>query len=234
MSNLRNILQSRDIAIPKDYDVFRNIYKHFRGKQVKEESGAKTPGDSRPLLDKSEEFYLHSSIEGFIQADILGGIPSCWVAKEGESDFTSFISEKMMAMVLSSECDTEYRTENSQSFIRLCPIFMENQLIIEQDLKEGTEKLSNFTGNLRANYFTEYLWMPPVSKGGQPLVADLSNVFSIALEDVHELVAKGAINKVASLSQDAYFVFLIKTAWFFLRPSPADTLRDKLSPLVMS
>lgn len=234
MSNLKNILQSREIAIPKDYEVFKNVYKHFRGKQVKEEGDKdKISGDARPLLEKSEEFYLTSSEDGFMQADVLVGVPASWLASDEKEELVSYISEKMMVMVLSSECDTEYRTSSSQSYIRLCPVYFENQLITDQDLKEGTEKFKNFLGNLKANYFTEFFWMPPITKGGQPLIADLSNVFSIALEDLHNLVKAKKVNKVVSLSQDAYFIYLIKTSWFFLRPSPTDTLRNKLDSLTI-
>ncbi len=75
MSNLKNILLSKDIAIPSDFDVFKNIYRHFKGKNIKVDDQP-LAGDSRPLLDKAEDFYLHSPGIGFLQGDILKNVPA--------------------------------------------------------------------------------------------------------------------------------------------------------------
>ena len=131
-----------------------------------------------------------------------------------------------MAMVLSNECDCEHRTDNSQAYIRLCRVVTEADLLSENDVPK--EQAAGLRGNLKANRYTEFFWMPPPKKGEQPLVADIGHMYSVTLEDLYGKVEDGTIDKKYSLSEDAYFLLLIKLAWFFLRPPAPDTARKTL------
>lgn len=130
MPSLKEILESKNVVIPENFKVFKDIFRHFRGKQVQE-----IKGDTRPLLDKPEEFYLQpTKAGGFLQGDILDNIPPVWVAKAEDGLLKAFGDEAGMAMVLSNECDCEHRTENAQAYIRLCRVVSEADLLSENDL----------------------------------------------------------------------------------------------------
>lgn len=178
MSNLKNILLSRDITVPSDFEVFKDIYRHFKGKSVKAEGGT-IPGDGRPLLSKPEEFFLVPPSDGFLQGDIIANIPAAWLAKDtGEEEgnqISAFLSENRMGMIISNECDAEKRTENSQAYIRLCPVYKESELLQINGLiaKEAEAKKSDFLGKLKNNRYTEYFWMPNYEKEEESLIADL-------------------------------------------------------------
>jgi len=60
--------------------------------------------------------------------------------------------------------------------------------------------------------------------------ADLSHIFSVSLTDLYEEIKASRVKKIISLSQDAYFLLLIKLAWLFLRPSAPDSIRNELIP----
>ncbi|MEE9452010.1 MAG: hypothetical protein V3V61_04545 [Gammaproteobacteria bacterium] len=221
MSDLKEILLSRNVVIPENFQVFKNIFKHFKGKQVQD-----IDGDKRPLMDKAEEFYLTPPASGgFLQGDVLEGISPVWLANDENKDLTAFVSDPQMAMILSTECDCENR-ENAQAYIRFSPIITEEQLLNDSPAK----KRDSIAGNLKANRYSEYFWMPgPFSESGN-LVVDLSHVFSVTLTDLYDQLSAHSIKRKLSLSEDAYFLLLVKLAWFFLRPSAPDTQRSGLTP----
>jgi len=219
--SLKEILESKNVVIPENFEVFKDIFRHFRGKQVQE-----VRGDARPLLEKPEEFYLQPSVSGgFLQGDVLDNIPPVWLAKAEDGTIKAFTAASEMAMVLSNECDCEHRTENSQAYIRLCRVMPETTLFSENAVPK---EVANLRGNLRANKYTEYFWMPAPKKGEQPIVADVGHIYSVGLEDLYEKVTDGSVKRKYSLSEDAYFLLLIKLAWFFLRPPAPDTARRGL------
>jgi len=229
VSDLREILQTKNVAIPESYDTFKDIFRHFKGKQV----GA-IQGDDGPLLDRPDEFYASPSAEtGLLQGDVLENVPATWIQKNKDGTLASFRSEPGLAMVISNECDCENRENNSsQSFIRLCPVIFQSELLTGFDAK----KQADVRGKLERNYYTEYFWMPAAGKTlsknqcNEPLVADLSHFFSISLTDLYSEMAAKTVTKQISLSQEGYFLFLIKMAWFMLRPATPDTLRKDLQP----
>ena len=129
-------------------------------------------------------------------------------------------------MILSTECDCELRKDGSHlSYIRVCPVYDEEEIV---SLMSGDAK--EFIGYLQANSVIEYFWMPRTTKKGGGLVADLSHIFSVETETLHELVSQSRISRVCSLSQTAFFTLQIKLAWFFSRPEPEDTQRLALDP----
>jgi len=215
VSNLENLLSSRDIFIPENFDVFKKIFKHFRGKKVGE-----IPGDKRPLLERTEEFYRKPPQEGLLQGDILSAVSPLWIDSEG--DPTS--ADPREALVLSNECDTENREDSAQAYIRLCPVYNEDELLALDVVPK--DKATEFRGNLKANNFTEYFWMPPL-KDKKARVADIGHFYSADLNWLNQKIASGEIKRVASLSEDGYFLLLIKLAWFMLRPV-SDTQRPSL------
>ncbi len=184
MADLKEILLSKNIVIPKNFEFFKDIFRHFRGKEVRG-----IEGDDRPLLEKASEFYLtpeHSG--GFLQGDILDNLTPTWLAKDSKGILSAFVSNPQLGMILSNECDCEQRTEGSQSFVRICPVFFESQLIKELEISK--EKIKGVMGNLKANHYTEYFWMPKPSYSQENLIADLSHIFSVSLEDLYENVNK--------------------------------------------
>lgn len=220
MADLKEILLSKSVVVPESFSFFKDIFKHYRGKQVQG-----IEGDKRPLLEKAEDFYLKPTDAGLLQGDVLTNISPVWVAKDEDGGLTAFTSDPQMAMVLSTECDSEKR-DNAQAYIRLCPVFTEEELLDEMEVP--AEKWSSVEGNLKANYYSEYFWMPACSAGSQNMIADLSHIFSVALDDIHGGLSEKSVVRVISLSEDAYFLLLIKLAWFFLRPAAPDTARSKL------
>jgi len=221
MSDLKEILLSRNVIIPENFQCFKDIFKHFKGKQVHD-----IDGDKRPLMEKAEEFYLNPlSDAGFLQGDILDNLSPVWLAKDNDQHLSAFSSEPQMAMVLSTECDCENR-ENAQTYIRFSPVILEDHLL--HDLPSA--KRSSITGNLKANYYSEYFWMPSPSSESENLVVDLSHVFSVTLTDLYHQLSMGSIKRKVSLSEDAYFLLLVKLAWFFLRPASSDTKRSGMTP----
>ena len=227
MPSLKDILESKNVVIPENFEVFKDIFRHFRGKQVLE-----IRGDTRPLLEKPEEFYLQpSQARGFLQGDVLDNVPPVWLAKaKDDGAIKAFSGDPEMAMVLSNECDCEHRAENSQAYIRLCRVITESALLSENEVPK--EQVANLRGNLKANRYTEYFWMPAPKKGDQPIVADVGHIYSVGLEDLYENVADGTVKRKYSLSEDGYFLLLIKLAWFFLRPAATDTARRGLKKWV--
>lgn len=167
--------------------------------------------------------------KGFLQGDVVDGVPTTWIAKNEKGEFSAFQSTPIAAMVLSNECDCELRS-NSQNYIRLCPVLNQSDLL--QDFDE--KKRADVKGKLERNFYTEYFWMPAPSKDADPLVADLSHFFSVALEDFHAALNENKITKIISLSREGFQLLLIKVAWFMLRPAAPDTERKNLQPWTLS
>jgi len=88
MTDLKEILQSRDVVIPENFSVFKDIFKHFRGKQVQD-----IDGDKRPLLEKAEDFYLVPPDKGFLQGDILNNISPTWLQNDNEGSLSAYTSK---------------------------------------------------------------------------------------------------------------------------------------------
>ena len=222
MSDLKEILLNKNVVVPQDYEAFKNIFRHFKGKKVGD-----IKGDDGPLMDRADEFYRTPLSEGgMLQGDILENIPSTWIQSDNGT-LSAFASTGSYAMVISNECDCEKRQDGShQSYIRLCPVMYQSTVL------EGTpkEEKSDVEGKLVRNYYTEYFWMPAVSKTEESLVADLSHFFSISLEDLYDKIEDQTVGRKVSLSQEGYFVFLLKMAWFMLRPATPDTARKDLKP----
>jgi len=221
---LKEILLSRNVVIPENFQVFKNIFKHFKGKQVQD-----IDGDKRPLMEKAEDFYLTPpSSGGFLQGDILENISPVWLANDEDQDhLAAFVSDPQMAMILSTECDCEDRErEDAQAYIRFSPIIAEKQLLNDSP----AEKRDSIAGNLKANRYSEYFWMPDPFSKSENLVVDLSHVFSVTLTDLYDQLSINSIKRKLSLSEDAYFLLLVKLAWFFLRPPAPDSQRSGLNP----
>ena len=220
MPDLKEILQSKRVVIPDDYQVFKNIFRHFRGKQIGD-----IKGDSRPLLERADEFYRMPPKSGLLQGDILCDIPTSWIQNDESGNLSGHASGKGMAMILSSECDCEARDDRShQAFIRLCPVV--DEAILLEDYEGPRRK--DAKQNLERNHYTEYFWMPPIAEESGALIADLSHFYSINLDDLHDHLAKGSVKRKVSLSKEGYYLFLMKMAWFMFRPETADGQRKDL------
>jgi hypothetical protein len=53
VADLKEILLNKNVVIPKDYETFKNIFRHFKGKRFEG-----IQGDDGPLMDRADEFYL--------------------------------------------------------------------------------------------------------------------------------------------------------------------------------
>lgn len=223
MSDLKDILLNRNVVVPKDYETFKNIFRHIKGAAV-----GNIKGDGGPLMNRPDEFYLKPSTEGgLLQGDILENIPATWIQLDDEGTMKAFASTPGFAMVVSNECDCEKREGGSQqAYVRLCSV------LFQSDLLDGIPpaKKNDAKGKLERNYYTEYFWMPDPFGRKKPFVADLSHFFSVSLDDLYSKIEDGTVKKTVSLSQEGYFVFLTKMAWFMLRPAAPDTARKELMP----
>jgi hypothetical protein len=222
--DLKEILLNKNVAVPKNYETFKDIFRHFKGRSV-----GNVKGDDGPLMNRADEFYLTSPINGFLQGDVLENVPSTWIQTDENGDLAAFASQPSSAMIVSAECDCEKRNEGSeQAYIRLCPIFSQLELLNETP----ADRKADVRGKLERNYFSEYFWMPSPRKKEEPLIVDLSHFFSVSLRDIYLQVERGTIKRKLSLSQESYFLLLIKLAWFMLRPAAPDTQRNDLQPWV--
>jgi len=160
----------------------------------------------RPLLEDPKAFYRAAPDKGFLQGDILSGLPVTFIDAEG--DATELSSEDHFVMTLSNECDAELREKNHQAYIRYCPVYRESTLfaLLEAD--------NSLKGAIQANKISEYFRMP--SFEGDALVADLSLWCSADLPWVHN---SKSVSRIISLSEDAYFLLKAKLAWLLLRPT---------------
>jgi hypothetical protein len=121
--------------------------------------------------------------------------------------------------VLSNECDAEMREKNHQAYIRYCPVYREALLFSLL----GADK--SLQGAIKANKISEYFRMPTI--GEDALVADLSLWCSADLPWIHKSAKTREVARIASLSEDAYFLLKAKLTWFLLRPT-ADSQRSSL------
>ncbi|MCB9228647.1 MAG: hypothetical protein H6618_03465 [Deltaproteobacteria bacterium] len=226
MNGLLEILLSKKVSIPDKYDQYKEIFRHFRGKEISLENLKIKDKSQDNIFNDPEKFYLESPTEGFLMGDILKDISPIWIGSN--SDKTGSVIRKSgdsRFMILSTECDCELRENGSHlSYIRVCPVYDEEEIV---SLMKGDTK--EFRGYLQANSVIEYFWMPRTTKKGNGLVADLSHIFSVETESLHEFVSRSKINRVCSLSQTAFFTLQIKLAWFFSRPEPEDTQRSNLN-----
>lgn len=223
MSDLKEILLNRNVVVPKDYETFKNIFRHFKGKNVGE-----IKGDDGPLMDRADEFYVKSPAEGgILQGDIIENVPTAWIQSDENGVLGAYSSATSYAMVISNECDCEKRENGTeQTYIRLCPVMNQD------DVLEGspTDRKDDIKGKLERNQYTEYFWMPAPGTDEDALIADFSHFFSVSLKDLYSKIENGTVKRKISLSQEGYFLFLIKMAWFMLRPAAPDTARKDLEP----
>lgn len=209
--SLEDLIKNRVYAPLEAFSEIMGIIEHFRGKRL-----GGFDGDLRPLLEDSDSFYCKSPESGFLQGDILSGVPVSFTDSQGDA---IEISEEHHIMVLSNECDAEMREKNHQAYIRYCPVYRESLLFSLL----GADK--SLQGAIKANKISEYFRMPTF--GNDALVADLSLWCSADLPWIHTSAKGGGVSRIASLSEDAYFLLKAKLAWFLLRPT-ADSQRSAL------
>lgn len=201
--SLKDRIKNKQYAPIDEFKEIINIFSHFRGKKIGD-----LAGDPRPLLSDSSAFYRTPPKSGFLQGDILSGLPILFTDSGGDP---IELDIEHSAMILSNECDAELREKNHQAYIRYCPVYRESLLF---DLLEAD---SNLQGSISANRISEYFRMPDFN--GDALVADLSMWCSADLPWVHKTVKGSKKSRVTSLSDDAYYLLKAKLTWLVLRPT---------------
>lgn len=229
MLNLLEIISSKKVIIPDSYEQFKTIVRILRGKQgslsglkIKQEKPDK-------IFENSEDFFLSSPDKGFLPGDILGELSPIWL-QLGDSEHETRIRKSQPAkfMIVSTECDCELREDGSHmSYIRVCPVYDEQEVYGLMTTGNPDQQLM---GDLRSNSIVEYFWIPRMEKNGNGHFADISHIVSIHTESLHRLAKSGKIKRMCSLSETAFFLLQLKLAWFFSRPGPSDSQRDRLEP----
>jgi len=145
---------------------------------------------------KKMNCFMFKSFEDLCQGDIIETLPFTKYDEEGNT-----LIYKTKGILLSNSCDAE--NDSTVVFAPLIPI---------SEISLDANKINNITKNL--NFRLLYFPDPKLAD----FVVDLSLLNSYNKNLIVNSINNGKLNKVVSLSQFGYYLFLCKLTVHFLRP----------------
>lgn len=153
-------------------------------------------------------FFLYDSLEYLSQGDIIGELPFTYYTSDGK--VRKF---KSMGLLLSNTCDAE--NDDTIIFAPLIPIndFDGDPTII---LKNMNYRLLHFPDKEFHDYVVDF---------------GLMNSYSTKL--IGQSIESKKLNKIASLNDIGYYLFLCKLTVHFLRPEDKEVQMTRCKQLAM-
>lgn len=137
------------------------------------------------------------------QADIYTTLPFRFLDHDG-----NLRSLSARGLLLTNTCDTD--RDERLSFAAMIPV------------KEYTDRGQNET-SIKQNEFTSLMYIPSTVADVGDYVVDLTIINSFSRFQIEKAIEAGKVQRVATLNQFGYYMFLLKLTVFFMRPEDPDT-----------
>jgi hypothetical protein len=158
-------------------------------------------------------FYLRSSPNYLLQADVIDSIRRpAWVSDRTSPAFATYEKEYIRAMMISNTCDVDVTDKKrvipkEVTFIPIVPL---GDYI--EDIRKDHRILPNveqIAGDIRNQQYTNLFYLPS-GIGFEEHIALLDQPFWYPSDELTELIEGIMLNRVVSLSQWAYYLFVLK------------------------
>jgi len=161
-----------------------------------------------------------SSAEPRLQGDLILQIPVAVIDPAGKAR-----SRNLTAMVLNNACDLQ---SGRSEFISLAPV-EDFSAFSEAMLNKDRDQARQYLNSLQANQIDELLYLPrsPQLPNGGVVRFDLISSLSAT---VYESAIAGS-RRLASLTQNGFYLLLMKLTHFLARPESAEIVRDSQAQL---
>lgn len=144
-------------------------------------------------------YLMHGCLEELSQGDIISKIPFFYFEEDGKQK--SVVAD---AMVISTSCHIDQK--DKLIFVPILP-------------------LSEFEGNkndLMKNVIFDFMYIPDTKMSDSFISFDIMNSYSKKL--IYDGIVNGKINRIASLNQLGYYLFIIKLTVYLMRKEDSETL----------
>lgn len=150
-----------------------------------------------------------------LQGDLLQGLPCAYVDGEGVPHIAPFT-----VAVLNNTCDLQ---PSRSKYVTVAPVFDYRAFADAAQKARGEASAKGYLKALRDNQINEFLFLPtcPGYEQGALIALDRASSISTALYDR----ALNDERRVASFTQNGFYIFLLKITRFLARAESAEVSR---------
>lgn len=189
-----------------------------KGQTIKEQLSDffNSGGDKEHVINSNiySNFYREVHPSSIMQGDLLYDIPICFWEDEKFNSVLGFV------IVISNSCDIS--SENSRKIPKealiapVIPVANYKDTLLKGLSEEYVNNLFNDIVNQRVS---NILYLPPTPNGKDDFIVLLDKINWIPTQIFHEKVNSNDDFRPLSLSQIAYYLFIVKIAYHFCRIS---------------
>ena len=158
-----------------------------------------------------------SQREQRLQGDVFKNLPIALIGPDG-----SCKSARLTAMVVNNACDLQ---EDRSQFVTVVPLQSFTSFSQFQDSAfETTFQKDDFLHSVVNNKVTEFLYLPAGPQLSEATVVLLNRLSTLSSEVYEASLLSG--DRVASLTQNGFYLLLMRMGNYLLRPESSDVIRD--------
>ncbi|MEW6157036.1 MAG: hypothetical protein AB1813_06360 [Verrucomicrobiota bacterium] len=154
-----------------------------------------------------------------LQGDLLADFPVALIAPDGRS-----VSKRFAVMILNNTCDLQPKRS---SFVNVAPVIDFEEFTKAEIAKRGEDGARSYLHDIRSNRVLEMLWLPPFHTFRHGAIVFLDRIGTAAIQIYEHSLGSNA--RLASLSQNGFYYFLIKITTHLARAESAEVRRDDSS-----
>jgi hypothetical protein len=156
-----------------------------------------------------------SNREERLQGDVFKDMPIGLIGPDGNCKKTT-----VTAMVVNNACDLQ---EERSDFVTVVPLQSFSSFSNFQDPAFDTEQRKSFLNSVVNNRVTEIIYLPACPQLSEASVILLDRMSTLSIEVYEDALDRG--NRVASLTQNGFYLLLMRIGNFLLRPESSDISR---------
>lgn len=175
-----------------------------------------------PIVESKlySQFYLRDLPDYLLQADVIDGIRMpAWDADRGSSTYASFKKEYVRALMISNTCDVDLVEKDrllpkQVSFVPVVPLkdYIDS---IDTDRRLQNRK-EQAVKDIKSQQYSNLFFLPK-GKGFEEHVALLDQPFWFPSSELTEIIEAVISHRIISLSQWAYYLFILKLSYHLCR-----------------
>lgn len=205
----------------------QNALKDFSSNSKKESIG----GSAEKALSLTESqklyshFYLRDSPEYLLQADVIESIRRpIWISDRTDPLFATYDKDYIRALMISNTCDIDVADKDRYipkevSFVPIVP--MSDYIDSIQADHRIRPQVDSIKESLRNQQYSNLFYLPS-GKDFEEHIALLDQPFWYPSDELSEILSAVIANRVVSLSQWAYYLFVLKLSYHLCRLPEAD------------
>ncbi len=157
-----------------------------------------------------------SQQENRLQGDVMRELPVAIVAPDGQPRCKGFT-----AMVINNACDLQ--PERSE-MVTVAPLQHFDKFAASILAQKDDGRAKQYLDSVRANQIDELLYFPNCPQLPAGAVVRMDRLSSMSAQVYERALGDGG--RIASLTQNGFYFFLMKLTRFLCRPESADITRD--------